>query len=459
MVKLLKKLEKSEKSLKSCDLLFSKELSIESIGWKSGFYKRKPKKISATGLFESLWQMQAKGKNTLQSWALHLGEYEDNKIHRQSLNERLSSESVELGKLTLARALSLSNKQSSKLTRGVKRLNLGFFNRILIRDSTVQGLPKQLADIFPGTKSGKNQNAMVRLQALYNFTDAVWEDFQIGSYRDNDQKAADCIKGKLLSKDLLIQDLGYFKLDWIKHLLLSQYILTRWFPRAKLYDVNGEELNLLKVLNGKKSIDRTVLVGTKHRLTMRLVARKLSKAKYKKRLKEEQNRDKKHSKSNHDKTYYELLKYEIYLTNIPQSHFNGKAIALLYGLRWHIEILFKSWKSFANFKAMFDKSKIKRERVLFTLYALLTQFVYFNAIIYTYIDKEIKQYTDRQISCLKFMDTMNSLMDKILSITEISQLKYRIPRIINDITYENHTKRKNTMQKYLYIKLLCIVKT
>jgi hypothetical protein len=64
---------------------------------------------------------------------------------------------------------------------------------------------------------------------------------------------------------------------------------------------------------------------------MRLVARKLHKKEAKKRI--ESAKKARHSKSNHSEEYYELLKYEIYLTNVKSEDLGGKEIAKLYGLR------------------------------------------------------------------------------------------------------------------------------
>lgn len=48
---------------------------------------------------------------------------------------------------------------------------------------------------------------------------------------------------------------------------------------------------------------------------------------------------------NHSKEHYYLLGYSILLTNILQKLCSAEEISRLYGLRWQIEIIFKSWKS------------------------------------------------------------------------------------------------------------------
>lgn len=460
--------KKTEKSVCESNLLFAKSLEIESLGKESDFYKRKPKKITATALFYSFWRMQAKGKNSLENWAFYLGKQIGQPITRQSLNERLNEKSVALGKMVLIKALNLKPQpRQQKISKKLKD-KLKIFNRVFIRDSTVQQLPDYLSDIFPGSFSHGNATALARIQALYNFTDLKWTDFQIGAFTDNDQSAANCVKDFLRPKDLLLQDLGYFTLDWIKELIQEQYVITKWKSGTHLFTENGIKINLAKELENKKELDIPVLVGAKHKIPMRLVVRKLPKKQAKKRI-ESAEKDSLprnlggHSKSNHSKEYFELLKYEIYLTNIASEDLNAKEIAKLYGLRClprnlggYIEILFKSWKSHANFTKMFKKEKVQLQRVLFSIYALLTEFTYLTTVIYSFIQNEIRQKSIKMLSILKFKNTANNCMFDILNIRCLSELIPIIPLFIAHATYEKHTKRQNMLEKYLYVNDLCM---
>lgn len=192
-------------------------------------------------------------------------------------------------------------------------------------------------------------------------------------------------------------------------------------------------------------MDRPVLVGAKKKLPMRLVARKLPKAKAKKRIQEA--RKDRHSKADHSKAYYELLKYEIYLRNIQEQVLNAKQIAKLYGLRWHIEILFKAWKSHTNFKSLFEKKKMKLHRALFTIYAVLTEYVYFQNCIFQFVKQEVKKRNKQFLSTMKFMDVVHTLFAEIVNLKSLDQLLFRIPLFIANATYKKHTKRKNTIEK------------
>jgi len=453
MVKIIKAIEKQ--SDMATELLFAKELEIESAAWESEFYKKSPKKITATALMYSFWQIQRLGKNTLGDWATKLGEHLNITVTEQSVNERFTQRAVDMAKLTLHKALNL-NINKAKLAQDKTSLEniIKLFNRILLRDSTNQKLPAHLHEDFPGSYSHGDPTALMRIQALFDFTNEQWLDFQIGSNKDNDQGAADCIADFLQPNDLILQDLGYFTLDWLEQVIENQFIITKWKPNCHLLDLKENKIDLLALLKGKKQVDMQVLVGSKKRIPMRLVARKLPRAKADKRIKEAKKD--RHSKANHSKEYFELLRYEIYLTNISEDMLCAKEIAKLYGLRWYIEILFKSWKSYANFKKMFDKKKMHFFRTLFTVYILLIEFVWFTTVIYKEVKNKIKKMTTFHLSILKFMSTINNMLTGILNITEIRQLEPYIKQFAQHATHKPHTKRDNMINKYLYVKELCV---
>jgi len=382
MVKIRKDTRKS-----ISEFLFAEIMNLEQIAWDSKFYIRQPNKITATALFGAFFEMHQTGKNTLKSWSANMSLIIGKSLSEQSIDERLDERAVNLAKTVLDTILEAKVHKAHIENKKASCANfLHFFNRILIRDSTTQQLPAHLADDFPGSHSHGKPTAIARIQSLFSFTDAKWLNFEISAYTDNDQKAADCIKNDLQAKDLVLQDLGYFTLDWLEQLVENQYIVSYWKAGTNLYDESGEKINLLGLLKGEKMIDIPVLVGAKKRLPMRLVVKKLSEAKAKKKIREaKKNR---HSKSNHSVEYYNLLRYEIYLTNIPSSMLNVKNIAKIYGLRWYIETLFKSWKSYANFKCLFEKGKMKLQRTLFTIYAVLIEFVYLQNYVLDYFQKK-----------------------------------------------------------------------
>ncbi len=437
---------------------FAGSLKIEQAAWHTNYYKRKPKKITATALLTSFLNMVQSGKNTLAAWATHLGLEIGATVESQSINERLNEQSDTMLEKILCNALNIKAIPPSICTGKKKNKKVvALFNRILLRDSTTLRLPDKLNGRFKGGFSHTGSSAVARIQALYDFTNEKWLQFQVNSYTDNDQSSASCIIEELEVNDLVLQDMGYFTLDWLKELTQTAFVITKWKPRTSLYKPDGERIDLNILLKKHGSLDMPVLVGAKKKLPMRLVAKKLTVGQANKRIKEAKND--RHSKSNHSKEYYDLLKYEIYLTNIKTNVLDGKEIAKLYGLRWHIEILFKSWKSFSSLKMVFSKENMHEHRVVFSLYAFLIEYIWLQNVIYERVCRVKKQIKfSKNISALKYMNVANMLLHQILKIAHLRQIDILIPHILQQSAYDSRKDRKNTMDKFTYVKELCIIK-
>ena len=331
-----------------------------------------------------------------------------------------------------------------------------------MHDSTTQQLPSHLASFFPGSFSHGKSTAILRIQAAYNFTQNQWLDMNIGAYTDNDQGQAGALLPSLEKRDLLIRDLGYFVLDAIEQLLEHQYLITKWDNKTHILDTKGNKIDLASFLaknfrKNKKNRkqDFSVLLGKHKQIKMRMVVVRLPKKQAEKRIAEaKKNR---HSRANHSQEYYELLQYEIYLTNIPSTILDAQHIAKMYGLRWYIEIVFKAWKSYCNFKKMFKKTKMNYHRTCITIYLLLIQFVYLTNEIYNYIKNAVEQPAQGCfISILKFMDVVNSCFLKIISIQHLEQLDFLIPQFAQHSIYDKRTDRKNMKVKFQYFNELHI---
>ena len=289
-----KKVEESEKKV-------AKDLDLETFGWSSGFYQRDPKKITVTSLVLGFWKMQDTTEHSLSKWALHSGIEISDTITKEGINNRLSESAVEMVKMILKYALSLKLDEffaQEKANKSNQKL-YSKFNRILIQDSTMQKLPPGLSEIFKSSHSKKEA-------ATYDFTNEKWVDFELGGYTDNDQSKAMSITKVAQKDDLILRDLGYFTLESLAHLSEHQYVITKWSKTTNLYDPqSGIQINLLDLFKGKRTLDRAIHVGSKARLPLRLVAKKLPKEIAEKRVEEAKND--RHSKANHSKEYYQLL--------------------------------------------------------------------------------------------------------------------------------------------------------
>ena len=149
---------------------------------------------------------------------------------------------------------------------------------------------------------------------------------------------------------------------------------------------------------------------------------------------------------NHSKEYYELLGYAIFITNILQSKCSLKEIQKLYGLRWQIEIIFKSWKSCFSFEKLIPTKCKNTDRIysminLLLLYILLFHVVWFNA----YRSKLKNQEEHLILSLLKMA---KFFMQHFSLILFIGSYKKIIKQIKSQCCYDSRNDRKNTMQIY-----------
>lgn len=432
-------------------LLVARKLGFEELAWTSGFYRRKPKKITATAFMLSFWLSQATAKASLREWAISLGLWTNQEVDKESINGRLTDRAVELSKAVLERAL-LSKMEKNKLRRAKARLGhvLSIFNRVIVRDSTTFNLPNNLNKEFTGNYSHGKQTAVMRTQAHFDLTNEWWLSFKVGSYTDNDQGAAACIADDLEPRDLVLQDLGYFTLAWIAQLVVNQYLITKWDNKTHLFDCEEKRLDperIMELLKDGEELDMPVLLGAKKKIPMRMVLRKLPKGEANKR-KEKAKKDR-HSKTNHSDAYYEMLQYEIYLTNIPKELVTGYQIAKLYELRWHIEILFKSWKSYDNMAKMFEVRSMNAQRAWFTIYAMLAKFTFITNEIQTYVNNHKIFEEKHKLSVQTFVGVVNKCLESILRIEFIEQMDHLVKQFRKHATYKKHTKRTNLADKYL----------
>jgi len=439
----------------------AEDLGIEELAWESNFYRSDPKKITATGLVLGFWKLQdgvndtKEASNTLATWCLHTGILEEGiTISKQALDNRLNERTVELAKLLLQAALDLKVKSYVKEQKlGALKGIYTKFNNILIQDSTMQKLPAHLSEQFPSSHSHGKQAATLRLQAIYNFTEEHWVQFKLGGFTDNDQSKAMMITKIAEKRDLILRDLGYCTLKSLACLIEKQFVITSWDKKTNMYEPETDKkIQLLSLFKGKTKVDQTVLVGSKMKLSMRLVALKLPEDIAKERVRKA--KADRHSNTNHSAMYYELLKWDIFLTNVPAEMLSPKQVIKLYALRWYIEILFKAWKSFAGFSTLLSKQNMSTPRTLVSIYLMLTRFVYYMADIYQYIKQKVAQKTDQFISILKFLDVCRKLADRILHIQSLEEIDYLIPQFVLFATYDKRKDRINMQQKHLYFKEL-----
>lgn len=187
--------------------------------------------------------------------------------------------------------------------------------------------------------------------------------------RKNDQSFTEHLT-HLQKGGLYLQDLGYFAISSFQAMATAgAYFISRYLSQTKVYDLKGQELDLVKELNGAGIFfTKRVKMGKENSLEVRLVAHRLPKEEVEKRLRKIHKEAQKKGRTPKRETL-ELAQWSICVTNIPEEMLRDQEIYLVYSLRWQIELFFKLCKSQAGIEKTRGK---KSDRILCELYAKLT---------------------------------------------------------------------------------------
>lgn len=445
MVKLLKN------SKLSSPIMFSKfasDLQIEELAISEKFYMRKPLKVTATSFVSGFFEMKSNSENSLRKWAFFAGMQNGQVVSKQGIDDRLHERTQKYISALFEKSMKLKMQEQFKRKQDEELSNLiSLFNRILVEDSTAQKVPAQLAELFKGPHSrGGDPVATLKVQAIYDIIAQDWVRLEVTPYSKNDQSQSACVLDVCQKGDLILRDLGYFVLANLSKLVEEQSVITKWDNKTNIHlTEKGDKLNLLQLFKNKSVVDINVFVGSKTRIPMRMIARKLPAAEAKKRI--AAAKKDRHKNTKHSPEYYEWLKWEIYLTNLPQDQFTPVQIAKLYGLRWYIEILFKALKSHFNFRKFLAKDRMTYQRTMITVHLLLIEVVWLMKDIYHYIEQELRKHTTQEISILKLFSLIQSQMAFIIGIRQLEELQELILQFSKHAVYEKRKKRKNMKEK------------
>ncbi|MGE5351349.1 MAG: IS4 family transposase [Acidobacteriota bacterium] len=384
-------------------------INLEKIAKATGFSERKARKITPRDLLTGFFLMAlSRGRNSFESWASKIGFLIGDTLSKQALWKRIQKteedEKPKGSKKNKAKEKGKDKKEDGKkvsleflgrvLDEVMKKsllsgaaIPLKGFKKIFLHDSIHIKLDRMLSGDFPGSinQNKETESSTLKLQVIYDLVTGSFRMIDLSNYRQNDQKKAWDILDIAEKGDLILRDLGYFVLDLFNEMIEKGiYFISRLRYGLNIYDVKtNEKINLLKLLKQKGSLDMNVLLGSEARVPVRLVAVKVSNDEAnERRRKARLNHDK---RNNHSKEYYELLGWDILITNCPKAMLSRKDVLYLYGLRFRIEVIFKSWKSYFKIKdALEYKTKLAVE---IYIYCMLIFIILFQVSFLKYLEK------------------------------------------------------------------------
>jgi hypothetical protein len=207
-------------------------------------------------------------------------------------------------------------------------------------------------------------------------------------------------------------------------------------------------IDLAKMLSKRGSLDIEVFLGEKEKLPVRLIALPVKEEiANERRRKAKTNRDK---RCNPSKEHLYLLGWELFITNVRKEVLSPKDIAELYFIRWRIEIIFKSWKSY--FKITDIPKDANKIRVESFIYCTLIFIVLFQVHLYNYYLSKLKSKAlpSEEISLLRLMQFMISNIEIVFhpdSTESWRNEKFLFAQINYYCQYESRKDRANFSQQ------------
>jgi Transposase DDE domain len=326
------------------------------------------------------------------------------------------------------------------------------FPRVLIEDSTCQKVDSSLSAVFPTTNDGKGSvAATMRVQTIYDLVRNCFVFFKLESYCNNDQSAAENILSVAQKGDLILRDRGYFILEVMRKIMNSGvYFLSLWKPEVSIWDIQTQKwidlAEYLRKISGNV-VDIPILLGKTAQIPVRLVCLRLpDDIANSKRRKAKENAPK---KSNHSEIYYELLGWNIFVTNVPLAIWSVLQISFAYRVRWRIETVFKCWKSVLNFKDFALHTAVLPGRVMVSIHIILLQYALVFETVYNYFHEAVRQFhfsegkkgtSTPELSMLQTADLIRTYFNLLMTQDDWKDF---VPLFYKFATYENRKDRDN----------------
>ena len=355
--KLLMKQHKKEISF-IIDKVLS-EQTIDRIARETDFMKRKGKVPASCFVNTLLFNENDQAHTSLPDLTADLNQVFGIDISKEAMHKKFTPEAVKFLKGLLAELLA---GQLQAVADKALRLH---FPQIKIKDSTKFSLPNSYGNEYKGYGNFSKTNGLICLQYEYDLVSCNWLSMQMTKGLRNDQQDSKETTGAITKGDLHIRDLGYVTPTYLSAVVSKKaFFLNRLPPKAGVFTKAMKPLDWKKTnasfkKNALTSMELDVLVYEKDKISCRLIIERVDDREYERRLKKATIRSKS-SSVGMSEIYKIKLRYNTFITNVSSIILPVSVIRKTYYLRWQIELVFKTWKSFFNIDKI---KKVKKERL------------------------------------------------------------------------------------------------
>jgi len=374
-------------------------------------------------------------------------------LSKQALHKRLAKGKKELEKLL---AFTVLMTMMYKVEKPNTAVVLKQFAAVLITDATIITLPDKLAIYHQGL-GGTNADSAMKIQATYDLIGKTFRKIsQRNSSKENDTAYMDELIENINANELSITDLGYFGVRHFKKIdEKGAYFISKIKSNTILYNVeNGKSIRIVDELKDKDDTDQMVMIkGDNGKISMkvRLCGIKLPSKVYAERIRKAR---KENAGKTLSKEKRERLKWILIITNVPEDMLSFDAVCEIYRLRWTIELIFKSWKSYFSIDKMNNIGKDYWDCLLYGRLIIITMLT----ALHSQFHYSLLETSERGISFLRFMKNMRDNLDTIMNYFIYQKSDEDISITINRVIFASlieKRRRKTTEQTIAVYDLPC----